>query len=95
MRIFILKSALLMTFIFAAGFMDAGLEQALARPDGKGGPPPEAVAACEVQNVGEVCSFDSPKGDLILGTCENTKEGVMACVPPPGGPGGDRPPRPE
>ena len=85
------------------GFISVNIDQALAQQDDaperrpgdkRRGPPPEAVAACEVQNVGEVCSFESPRGDLILGMCENTRAGVMACVPeggPPGGPGGERP----
>lgn len=95
MKIFSLKTAFFFMLIISAGFICGGIKNSMAQPDGKGAPPPEAEAACEGLNMGEVCSFDSPKGDLILGTCEHTKSGVMACVPPPGGPGGDRPPRPE
>ena len=106
MKTMALNIALLVLFLFSfslflqsGGVMTPAIEQAAAQPGGKhGGPPPEAVSACEVQNVGEVCSFDSPRGDLILGTCENVKGGVLACVPEgahPGEPGGERPPKPE
>lgn len=102
MRIKLIYSAQALIILFAVclffqpdGISSISIEEALAQPNG---PPHEAVSACEVQNVGEVCSFESPKGDLILGTCENVKGGVLACVPEgahPGGPRGDRPPKAE
>lgn len=66
--------------------------------DRRGGPPEEAIAACDGLNEGEVCSFESPREDLIVGTCEVTRADVKACVPQGGppeklsGPGGERPP---
>lgn len=60
--------------------------------DGKRhGPPPEAIEVCAGLNTGEVCSFESPRGDLILGTCETTRSGEVACVPEGGPPGGPPP----
>ena len=100
-RAFNLKVLVIMAFsVFALAPHNGTFSiEAVAQPGGgRGGPPPEAVSACEVQNVGEVCSFDSPKGDFILGTCENVKGGVLACVPEgahPGGPDGEKPPKPE
>lgn len=105
MRNPVLKISLLILLLFSfslylqsSGIMTPFIDNALAHPSGHGGPPPEALAACELQNVGEVCSFDSPKGDLILGTCENVRDGSLACVPEgahPGGPEGEKPPKPE
>jgi len=67
------------------------------------GPPEEAIAACESVSEGEACSFESPRGDVIQGSCEITRANVAACVPEggrppphrPGGPHGDRPPPPD
>lgn len=105
MRNPVLKISLLLLLLFSfslffqsGSVVDSLIYQAIAHPSGHGGPPPEALAACEVQNVGEVCSFDSPKGGVILGTCEHVRDGSLACVPEgahPGGPGEDRPPKPE
>jgi len=77
---------------YSQAFAQEGDEANSPSKDKRWGPPEEAVAACGGLNVGEVCSFDSPRGDLILGTFEMTRAGVKACVPEGGGPGGDRPP---
>ena len=52
------------------------------------GPPPEALAACKNATSGQQCSFTSPHGDQISGTCTAREEGKpLACRPshPPGG----------
>jgi len=66
-----------------------------ARPDHPppcGGPPPEAVEACDGRKADDACSFETPKGDDIEGTCKVVgEEQVLACVPA-GGPT-PRPPK--
>jgi hypothetical protein len=61
------------------------------------GPPPEALAACKSATSGQQCSFTSPHGDQISGTCTAREEGKpLACRPshPPGGDSsGDQPPK--
>ena len=52
----------------------------------QGGPPQEAISACSGHSEGASCSFSSPRGDNISGTCDDTPDG-MACVPE-GGPQG-------
>jgi hypothetical protein len=34
------------------------------------GPPPEAYAACKAKKAGDTASFVNPKGETIIGTCE-------------------------
>lgn len=51
-------------------------------PDGPPGPPPEAVAACSGRTQGAACSFKTPRGDQMSGTC--------AAPPAPGNPPGGR-----
>jgi hypothetical protein len=51
------------------------------------GPPPEALAACKSASSGQQCSFTSPRGDQVSGTCLSHEEGKpLACRPshPPG-----------
>jgi hypothetical protein len=46
------------------------------------------LAACKSATSGQQCSFTSPHGDQISGTCTARKEGKpLACRPahPPGG----------
>jgi hypothetical protein len=61
------------------------------------GPPPEALAACKSATSGQQCSFTSPHGDQISGTCTSREEGKpLACRPshPPGAdPSGAQPPK--
>jgi hypothetical protein len=57
------------------------------------GPPPEALEACKSATSGQQCSFTSPHGDQISGTCLSREEGKpLACRPshPPGA-GGEQP----
>ncbi len=46
----------------------------------QGSPPPEAVTACEDNASGDACSFTSPQGDTVTGTCQLVQT-VLACVP--------------
>lgn len=55
---------------------------------GQGQPPAEAMNACQGLSQGAACSFTTPQGS-ISGTCNQTPEGVLACVPA----GGPPPPR--
>jgi hypothetical protein len=61
------------------------------------GPPPEALQACKSATSGQQCSFTSPHGDQISGTCSSREEGKpLACRPahpPGGGPSGAQPPK--
>lgn len=44
-------------------------------------PPQEAINACASKPSGEYCSFVSPRGDTITGTCQMPHAGPLACVP--------------
>ncbi len=48
---------------------------------GRRGPPPEALEACSASAEGDQCSFETPRGDTVSGTCRQVKDGQMACVP--------------
>lgn len=52
------------------------------------GPPAEALAACKGKAAGAECSFQSPHGDNVSGTCFAPKSDLpLGCKPshPPGG----------
>jgi hypothetical protein len=61
----------------------------------RGGPPPEAVAACTGRSEGASCSFTAPSGELS-GTCHSGRDGSgsLACMPAghPGDGGPGKPP---
>lgn len=70
-----------------------GLALAQQGPGG-GGPPREALAACQGQASGAACSFTSPRGS-VNGTCRSLG-GQVACVPgqpPQGQPPQGQPPQ--
>ena len=47
-----------------------------------GGPPQQALMACESQSLGAACSFDLPNGANITGTCiEPLNSSQLACAP--------------
>ena len=46
-----------------------------------GSPPQEAVNACNGKSSGSLCSFTSPRGDVISGTCRIPPSRSLACVP--------------
>ncbi len=60
------------------------------------GPPPEAYSACEGKNAGDTAEFVSPRGDTVIGTCEQERDGdrlVLRPDNPPEGDSGGRPMR--
>ena len=57
------------------------------------GPPPEALAACKSATSGQECSFTSPHGDQISGTCTSREEGKPLACRPSHPPGADQPPK--
>ena len=45
-------------------------------------PPAEAISACSEKSDGDSCTVETPRGDTIDGTCENTPDGkYFACKP--------------
>ena len=50
-------------------------------PNQPGSPPQEAINACNGKSSGSVCSFTSPRGDVISGTCRIPPSSSLACVP--------------
>lgn len=49
---------------------------------GLGGPPPqEAIAACSGKIKSAACSFASPTGETIFGSCQSPAGSQLACVP--------------
>src|SRR5262245_18697064 len=71
-----------------AGARDASAEG--ERP--RRGPPPEAIAACEDLEQCDACSVTHDERTLV-GTCEETPDGELACRPEGGR--GHRSPPPE
>ncbi|MTW21552.1 hypothetical protein [Allochromatium palmeri] len=63
---------------------------ASARPgpgDGRRGPPPEAIAACNSKSTNDSCSFTGRHDDTITGTCITPPDSdQFACVPEGGPP---------
>ena len=60
-------------------------------PGGGMGAPQEAVDACAGSTAGDACSFTTPHGNEISGTCGETGDGSVACMPAGGGPAGGPP----
>ena len=48
--------------------------------DASGGPPQEAIDACDGLNSGDACSIATPNGTLS-GACTNLPGSILACVP--------------
>ena len=57
-------------------------QRPLERPDrtGRHQPPAEALDACSGSSPGASCSFVSPRGDTLYGTCQSPADD-LACVP--------------
>lgn len=52
------------------------------RSMGPKGPPPEAIEVCFSKAVGDVCTFETPRGDGVEGSCESLSDSdVIACKP--------------
>lgn len=54
---------------------------ASAQPAPPQGPPREAIRACSGRSQGQSCSFTSPRGDQIDGTCRAPEGRELACAP--------------
>lgn len=66
---------------------------AMAQRAPGGGPPQEAIDACQGKQAGNACSIETPNGQLIKGSCL-ARGGRSFCVPaggPDGGRAGGRP----
>jgi hypothetical protein len=50
-------------------------------PNQGGTPPQEAISACSGKSSGASCSFTSPHGDAISGTCQIPPSSSLACIP--------------
>jgi len=64
-----------------------GSDTERGRPGGRHqGPPPEAYAACEGKSAGDTAQFESPRGDIITGTCVQQGDRMVLRPdnPPPG-----------
>ncbi|MBU1668634.1 hypothetical protein KKC13_09435 [bacterium] len=50
---------------------------------GKGGTPPqEAIIACEGEETNATCTMETPRGDTLTGTCQNTPDKkYFVCMP--------------
>ncbi len=73
---FIRKASTTMALVgLLAGFSVMGSE-ALARERGRRHhtPPPEAYEACEGKSAGDTAEFESPRGDMVTGTCQQDGE---------------------
>lgn len=81
------------------GFLLTGGAALADGPNGRRGPPPEALEACAALQSGDACVVDTPDGELT-GSClapPNDEDAPLACVPEgapePGDQGGPgRPP---
>lgn len=84
--------------ILVASLLGLMMSVSVAHAEGKrkGPPPEEAIATCANQTEGQACSFSTPNGDAVEGSCKappRGREGALACRPERGS--GGRPPRGE
>ncbi len=75
------------TLLFVIAALAAPLAIASAQRGGdhreggrRHGPPPEAFAACEQQDEGSLCEFETPRGS-IEGVCRIPRGEDLVCVP--------------
>ncbi|MEO0323132.1 MAG: hypothetical protein AAF447_09260, partial [Myxococcota bacterium] len=66
--------------LFLVVFSSAGLVVAQQR-QGPPPPPPEAFAACENQEEGSLCAVETPRGEVLEGTCQVPRGERLVCVP--------------
>ncbi len=65
----------------------AQTNQGSGKGQGRHGPPPQAIEACNGKTAGDQCEFKGRKGDILKGTCFTPdKDKPLACRP------NDRPP---
>lgn len=82
------KTSIAVTVLTIFLAFSAYQNQAFAR-EGRGrhqGPPPEAYTACEGKSAGDTAEFESPRGDMVTGTCveEGDRFVLRPDNPPPG-----------
>jgi hypothetical protein len=51
------------------------------RPDGRRGPPPQAIEACANLSEGDACTFDGRNDEELTGVCFAPSEAELACKP--------------
>lgn len=69
------------------------LTAALAQGGGRGqrqGPPAEAFTACEGKSEGDTSFFESPRGDMVTGTCVQDRNGDQMVLRPDNPPDHDK-----
>lgn len=75
-----MKSKILFPILLSLGAFFVGAASAQPPEGARRGPPPEAFAACESQDEGSLCEFESPHGTLE-GTCQTPRGDRLVCVP--------------
>jgi len=88
---FKLSFSLAATASLVALFSASGARSAEAEGPRRG-PPPEAIQACAELEQGDACSVTFEERS-VEGTCEETREGELACRPSGPPPGERRAPR--
>jgi len=88
-----MKRLLTMTLLIGAIFCFANDEQRANHGQREmRTPPQEAITACKSKSEGDSCEVESPRGDTLQGTCQNTPDGkYFACKPE--NMGGNKPPQ--
>ena len=74
-----MKSTILIS-ILSVGALFVGGASAQPPEGGRHGPPPEAFTACDAQDEGSLCEFESPRGS-VEGTCRVPRGERLVCVP--------------
>ena len=70
--------------IMLFGTIQVAFAQEMSRRE----PPKEAISICEDQDEGSSCTFSSPRGDSLSGTCSYTPDKKYFVCMPEGGPKG-------
>ncbi len=83
------KTALMITLLGCFTTFSSLGNVAFARESGRRppSPPPEAYTACEGKSAGDRAEFESPRGDMVTGTCEEEGDRLVLRPdnPPPRG----------
>tara|TARA_R110002110_G_scaffold415609_1_gene651422 strand:- start:8412 stop:8702 length:291 start_codon:yes stop_codon:yes gene_type:complete len=70
------------TLLFAAVSLTTAFTVEARKPEnGKMGPPPAAIEACQSLSEKDVCTMIGKEGDSLKGTCRIVPSGEFACVP--------------
>lgn len=73
--------ALILSIVCLPMFAIAQPGDGEGRRQGRRGPPPEALAACQGASAGDACSFEGRRGEDVTGTCFARDERPLACRP--------------